>query len=629
MSDLDVTVEQNNINVEITVPTKTIDLNISGYAGADGEPPTINAGTNIDIDVISPTEITINTVEDDDAALTANSATVIPSQKAVKSYADTKVASNAAITGATKTKITYDAKGLVTAGADATTADIADSLNKRYVTDANLTVIGNTSGTNTGDNATNSQYSGLDAAKVNKAGDTMAGNLNMGTNKLIGGTGVTDVLKLQGTTGNGTSTSPAIQLLTGNNGATTALTVLNSGNVGVGTATPVSPLQVNASHTTYLSEIWLNSGTSNSGPYLRLGTSSSYPHYIGSQFGTNQAWSGLGLVMRDNANQFTSHGGTIRFQTSAQSTKKDVAYTSKTDASKTFSFTADADMWGCYPGSTFTIGANTYTVKAAASDRIVVLESISGEAATGTLTGVSYTPTRMMLDTTGNVGIGTTSPSAKLQVTPTAAVIGQLIKGAAAQTANLFEVQNSAAAKLFQISATGAITTTAYERHIQIDAKADGTVANQPTQVDFGTVGGLQFATTGTKYSYAQFEVPDDWDGTDIYIEIDWFPDSGAMTGTDTVEWVINYRCIAEGESILNGTVKTLSVIDSSDYTQYQTKHTRFTLPFNDANQPITKQDHIYLQVTRNTATANDWAGSATVTAYEVIYNSIGLPTSN
>jgi hypothetical protein len=61
------------------------------------------------------------------------------------------VATNSAITGATKTKITYDAKGLVTSGADATTADIADSSNKRYVTDANLTVIGNTSGTNTGD----------------------------------------------------------------------------------------------------------------------------------------------------------------------------------------------------------------------------------------------------------------------------------------------------------------------------------------------------------------------------------------------------------------------------------------------------------------------------------------------
>lgn len=62
-----------------------------------------------------------------------------------------KVTANSAITGATKTKITYDSKGLVTAGADATTADIADSTDKRYVTDANLVVIGNTSNTNTGD----------------------------------------------------------------------------------------------------------------------------------------------------------------------------------------------------------------------------------------------------------------------------------------------------------------------------------------------------------------------------------------------------------------------------------------------------------------------------------------------
>lgn len=54
-----------------------------------------------------------------------------------------KVDSNNAITGATKTKITYDAKGLVTAGADATTADIADSTDKRYCTDAEKTKIAN------------------------------------------------------------------------------------------------------------------------------------------------------------------------------------------------------------------------------------------------------------------------------------------------------------------------------------------------------------------------------------------------------------------------------------------------------------------------------------------------------
>jgi hypothetical protein len=87
---------------------------------------------------------------------------------AIQTQLDSKVDENAAITGATKTKITFDAKGLVTSGADATTADIADSVDKRYVTDAQATVIGNTSGTNTGDNATNSQYSGLDSAKTNK-----------------------------------------------------------------------------------------------------------------------------------------------------------------------------------------------------------------------------------------------------------------------------------------------------------------------------------------------------------------------------------------------------------------------------------------------------------------------------
>lgn len=75
----------------------------------------------------------------------------LSNQTDLQTALDGKVDENTAITGATKTKITYDTKGLITAGADATTADIADSTNKRYVTDAQLTVIGNTSGTNTGD----------------------------------------------------------------------------------------------------------------------------------------------------------------------------------------------------------------------------------------------------------------------------------------------------------------------------------------------------------------------------------------------------------------------------------------------------------------------------------------------
>lgn len=55
-----------------------------------------------------------------------------------------------------------------------TTSNITDSLNKRFVTDANLTTIGNQSGTNTGDNATNTQYSGLAASKENAITGTTA-----------------------------------------------------------------------------------------------------------------------------------------------------------------------------------------------------------------------------------------------------------------------------------------------------------------------------------------------------------------------------------------------------------------------------------------------------------------------
>ncbi|HEY9074110.1 MAG TPA: hypothetical protein VIN67_08250, partial [Desulfobaccales bacterium] len=56
-----------------------------------------------------------------------------------------------------------------------------------------------------------------------------------GGQTLIGGTGVADILKLQGTSGNGTLTSPAVQALVGNNGATVGLSILNNGLVIVGT----------------------------------------------------------------------------------------------------------------------------------------------------------------------------------------------------------------------------------------------------------------------------------------------------------------------------------------------------------------------------------------------------------
>ena len=154
--------------------TKKIDI-----TQIKAQSPVQSVNSNIGVVVLTKTDIGLSNV---DNTSDANK----PVSTATQTALDGKVDENAAITGATKTKITYDAKGLVTSGADATTADIADSTNKRYVTDAQSTVIGNTSGTNTGDNATNSQYSGLAASKQDALTLTTTGTSGAAT--LVGAT---------------------------------------------------------------------------------------------------------------------------------------------------------------------------------------------------------------------------------------------------------------------------------------------------------------------------------------------------------------------------------------------------------------------------------------------------------
>ena len=174
------------------------------------------------------------------------------------------------------------------------------------------------------------------------------------------------------------------------------------------------------------------------------------------------------------------------------------------------------------------------------------------------------------------------------------------------------------------------ITVDAYERHIQVPVLPVGNPASQPTAVDVGTAGGYQFASSGTQEElHFQWEVPDDWDGTDIRVEIDWCPDSGAMTAPDTISWVFQYRSIAEGELITQGTIAVETINHSTTTPQYTTVHSPVTFPFNDADQPLTKQDHLYVRCYRDTTVGNDFAGTVVATAFEILYNSTTLPTSN
>ena len=159
-----------------TLPTNTTYWGLvaskgdTGATGPQGNPTTVNgksgASITLNIDDVAPTQSgnsgkvlktdgTNATWQTDSNNGTWGSITgTLSDQTDLNSALGSKVDKNTAITGATKTKVTYDSKGLVTAGADATTADIADSTDKRYITDAQQTVLTNTSGTKTGDETT-------------------------------------------------------------------------------------------------------------------------------------------------------------------------------------------------------------------------------------------------------------------------------------------------------------------------------------------------------------------------------------------------------------------------------------------------------------------------------------------
>jgi len=146
-----------------------------------------------------------------------------------------------------------------------TTADIADSTNKRYVTDANLTTIGNQSGTNTGDNATNTQYSGLATSKqdtlvsgtniktINSTTILGSGNISVqdnlvsGTNiKTINGSSILgsgDLTISGGISGSGTTNY--VPKFTGSSAVGNSNIYDDGTNIGIGQTTPTAKLDVN------------------------------------------------------------------------------------------------------------------------------------------------------------------------------------------------------------------------------------------------------------------------------------------------------------------------------------------------------------------------------------------------
>ncbi|MFN6387690.1 MAG: hypothetical protein ACK4X2_05180, partial [Bacteroidota bacterium] len=156
-----------------------------------------------------------------------------------------KVAPNTAITGSTKTKITFDAKGLVTAGADATTADIAPSTDRNYVTDIKAGVLSNTTGTNTGDQTitltgdVTGTGTGTFTSTIANSAVTYAKMQNITAGKLLGSISASEVAPGAVAIGSGLSLTNGTLTATGTGGP----------------VTNVSPISVTASGSTFTSTV--------------------------------------------------------------------------------------------------------------------------------------------------------------------------------------------------------------------------------------------------------------------------------------------------------------------------------------------------------------------------------------
>jgi hypothetical protein len=137
-------------------------------------------------------------------------------KSAIDTLLGNKVDKITPIVGATKTKITYNTQGQVTAGADATTFDIEDSVNKRYQTDAQRT-------TNDATSSIQTQLNG----KVNNTGtETIAGVKTFSSNISIPATGTPLILSVSSggsVIGLDTGTYPSLTELATVRGVTSAI----------------------------------------------------------------------------------------------------------------------------------------------------------------------------------------------------------------------------------------------------------------------------------------------------------------------------------------------------------------------------------------------------------------------
>jgi hypothetical protein len=240
----------------------------------------------------------------------------------------------------------------------------------------------------------------------------------------------------------------------------------SNGNIGIGTTTPSGPLHIKKTFVSSFGQFVLQdpSATGNAstvyGSYYdsagtrlgvlgfgRYGGANDPDYYLANE----QTSGGFAFRNASQVNFYITNGGNVGIGTAGPNYKVDMSTSSANTQLRFGSSTADSGGFlisttadqAIVAGGTSYNGTN-FVAKSTAASFFDALQGTLQFYTNGSLiAGNTYTPTeRMRIDTTGNVGIGTPAPSAKLHVAGTTNLRGDVSIGTASSNANL-DVQGS------------------------------------------------------------------------------------------------------------------------------------------------------------------------------------------
>jgi hypothetical protein len=161
---------------------------------------------------------------------------------------------------------------------------------------------------------------------------------------------------------------------------------------------------------------------------------------------------------------------------------------------------------------------------------------------------------------------------------------------------------------------TGAVAFAPYMQHMGLDITAAALGPTAPALTTLGTMRCYTF-TVDAESIHISIEYPGEVAaGTDPILELDVYTQSGdALADGEMLQLDVTYRSITNGDAYDSGTAAVSSGTRTGGASETDKGGYRLSvvLDVDDANQPLTGEDHIMMQIDRDVSGSDTYSGAA------------------